>query len=113
MTAQISWRVVLMVGIVVATQVGGATMLAKSDGFRAPMWTIGSLATYLVSFYVLAETIRQGMALSLVMPILAALVPLVTIAVAVIVLREQASWLRIGLLSFACVLIGIAASVGD
>jgi quaternary ammonium compound-resistance protein SugE len=75
------------------------------------MWTIACLATYAVSLFLLAETIRQGMALSLIMPILAALVPLATIAIAVLVFREQASWLRLGMLSLACALIGIAATV--
>ena len=111
MFSQISLRVVIMVLIVAATQVGGATLLTKTNGFREIGWTVACLATYAVSLFVLAETIRQGMALSLVMPILAALVPMATIAVAVVVLGESASWLRLGLLSGACVLIGIAASV--
>jgi multidrug transporter EmrE-like cation transporter len=111
MLAQISMRAVIMVALVVVTQVAGSTMLVKTEGFRVPFWTVACLATYLVSFYILAETIRQGMALSLVMPILAALVPLATIAVAVTVLGEQASWLRLGLLSGACLLIGAAATV--
>jgi quaternary ammonium compound-resistance protein SugE len=111
MLAQISMRAVIMVALVVVTQVAGSTMLVKTMGFRDPMWTAACLATYLVSLYILAETIRQGMALSLVMPILAALVPLATIVVAVTVLGEQASWLRLGLLSGACVMIGVAATV--
>lgn len=111
MMAQIPVRVILMVGFVVVTQVLGSTLLVKTSGFRDPMWTALCLATYAVSLFVLAETIRQGMALSLVMPILAALVPLATIGVAVALLGEQASWLRLGLLSGACVLIGIASTV--
>jgi len=111
MAGQLSLRVVLMVGFVIVTQVLGSSLLVKTGGFRDPMWTAACLLTYLVSLYVLAETIRQGMDLSLVMPILAALVPLATIAVAVMVFREQASWMRLGLLSGACVLIGVAATV--
>jgi quaternary ammonium compound-resistance protein SugE len=111
MLAGLSLRAVLMVAFVVVTQVGGSTMLVKTNGFRELGWTLACLATYLVSLYVLAETIRQGMALSLVMPILAALVPLATIGVAVFFLGEQASWLRIGLLSASCLLIGAAATV--
>ena len=111
MLTQLSLRVVIMILLVVATQVAGASMLVKTDGFRVPLWTVASLATYAVSFYLLAETIRQGIALSFIMPVLAALVPLATIAVAVIVFREQVSWLQLGLLSSACVLIGAAAAV--
>lgn len=111
MESQLSLRVVAMVGFVVVTQVLGSSLLVKAEGFREPMWTAACLLTYFVSLYVLSETIRQGMALSLVMPILAALVPLATIAVAVLVFREQASWMRIGILSGACLLIGVASAV--
>jgi quaternary ammonium compound-resistance protein SugE len=111
MTSALTIKVVAMVGLVAITQVAGSSMLAKSDGFHDPVWTGASLATYLLSFYVLALVIRDGMALSLVMPVLAAIVPLATIAVAVIVLKEQASVLRLGLLSTACLLIGAAATV--
>jgi quaternary ammonium compound-resistance protein SugE len=111
MLAQISMRAVIMVALVVVTQVAGSTLLVKTEGFRQLGWSLACVGVYAVSFYVLAETIRQGMALSLVMPILAALVPLATIAVAVTVLGEQASWLRLGLLSGACLMIGAAATV--
>ncbi len=111
MLTQISPKVVGMIALVVLTQVAGASLLAKTAGFRDPMWTLACLAIYAVSLFLLAETIRQGMALSLIMPILAALVPLATIAVAVMVLGEHASWLRLGLLSASCVLIGVAATV--
>jgi quaternary ammonium compound-resistance protein SugE len=111
MTSQLSLRVVLMVSFVVLTQIAGASLLVKTEGFRNLAWTLGCLAIYAVSLYALAETIRQGMALSLVMPILAAVVPLATIAVAVVVFKEQASWMRLGLLSAACLLVGFAATV--
>ena len=108
---QISLKVVAMIALVVVTQVAGSTLLVKTDGFRLLGWSIACVLVYAVSFYLLAEVIRQGMALSLVMPILAALVPLLTILIAVTVLKEQASWLRLGLLSASCVLIGAAATV--
>jgi quaternary ammonium compound-resistance protein SugE len=111
MLENIPLRAILMVALVTVTQVAGATMLVKTTGFRDPAWTAACLATYAFSLFLLAETIRQGMALSLIMPILAALVPLATIVLALVLFGEQASWLRLGLLSFACVLIGVAATV--
>lgn len=111
MLDQMALRPVVLVTLVTITQVIGSTLLVKTSGFREPMWTVACLAVYALSFYMLAEVIRQGLALSLVLPILAALVPLATIAVAVIVLGEPASWLRIGLLATACLIIGYAATV--
>lgn len=111
METQITLKAAVMISFVAVTQVLGSSLLVKTVGFREPMWTAACLLVYLASFYVLAETIRQGMALSLAMPILAAVVPLAAIAVAVLVFREQASWLRLGILSSACLLIGIASTV--
>lgn len=111
MVDQLTIRAVIMVALVTVTQVAGATMLVKTMGFRDPAWTAACLAVYVLSFYLLAEVIRQGLALSLVMPILAALVPLATIIIAITVLGEPASWLRVGVLCSACALIGISATV--
>jgi quaternary ammonium compound-resistance protein SugE len=82
-------RAISMVTLIAVTQIAGSTMLVKTTGFRDPLWTTACLATYLVSFFLLAETIRQGMALSLIMPILAALVPLATIVIAVTLLANR------------------------
>ncbi len=111
MAGALSLRLILTIGIVVITQVGAASLLVRTNGFRDPVWTAACLGIYVVSFYFLADAIRRGMALSLVMPILAALVPLATIVVAVTFLGEQASWARIGVLSAACALIGVAAAL--
>jgi quaternary ammonium compound-resistance protein SugE len=111
MTSQLSLRVILILGFVIVTQVAGASLLAKTDGFRDPTWTAACLAIYVVSLFALAETIRQGMALSLVMPILAAVVPIATIAVAVLVFKEHASWMRLGILTAACLMVGVASTV--
>jgi quaternary ammonium compound-resistance protein SugE len=111
MPAAIPLRAIVMETLVTLTQIAGVTLLVKTAGFRDPMWTAACLATYAVSLFLLAETLRQGMALSLMMPILAALVPLASIIIAVAVFREQASWIKLGLLSLACVLIGVSAAV--
>lgn len=111
MDAAFSPRAVIMVALIIVTQVAGASMLVKTVGFRDLPWTAVCLGTFAVSLFLIAETIRRGMALSLIMPIMAALVPLATIAVAVVLFREQASWLRLGLLSLACLLVGAAATV--
>ena len=111
MPESIPLRAMLMVTLVTLTQIAGVTMLVKTTGFRDPLWTAACLATYVVSLFLLAETLRQGMALSLIMPILAAAVPLASILIAVCVFREQASWMKLGLLSLSCVLIGVSAAV--
>ncbi|HEX8055194.1 MAG TPA: SMR family transporter [Novosphingobium sp.] len=111
MLTTMSLRPILMIGLVVLTQVAGASMLPRTAAFRDLPWTFACLATYAVSLYALARTLNEGMNLSLAMPVLAALVPLLSILVAVTLLGEQLSWPRMGLLGTACLMIGLAARV--
>lgn len=111
MLTTMSLRPILMIGLVVLTQVAGASMLPRTAAFRDLPWTLACLATYAVSLYALARTLNEGMNLSLAMPVLAALVPLLSILVAVTLLGEQLSWPRMGLLGTACLMIGLAARV--
>ncbi|NBC37787.1 hypothetical protein GTZ99_14625 [Novosphingobium sp. FSY-8] len=104
-------RTVVMVAFVVVTQVAGGALLGRTQGFQVPVWTAACIAVYTASFYMLARLIQSGVALSLILPVLAALVPLGTILVATTLLGETASWARIGLLVVACGLIGTAATL--
>lgn len=109
--AGLTVRVIVLFIIGAAGQVGGSLLLGRTDAFRNPGWSVACLAVYMVSFWALATMIREGGPLSLIMPALAAIVPIIVIGVAVFVLGEQASWLRLGLLTFACLLIGYAGTV--
>jgi multidrug transporter EmrE-like cation transporter len=105
----VSIRTILMVLFVTITQVIGSSLLVKTDGFRALGWTALCLGIYVVSFFAMATMFREGMPLGLLLPLLAAIVPLLAIGVGVFFFGETASSLRIGLLVLACVLIGVAA----
>jgi multidrug transporter EmrE-like cation transporter len=105
----VSLRTILLVLFVTVTQVAGSTLLVKTDGFRAPGWTALCLGIYVVSFFAMATMFREGMPLGILLPLLAAVVPLLAIATGIIFLGETASWMRIGLLCASCLLIGIAA----
>lgn len=111
MLTTMSLRPILMIGLVALTQVAGASMLPKTAAFRHLPWTLACLATYAISLYALARTLNEGMNLSLAMPVLAAIVPLLSILVAVAILGEPLLWLRVSLLGAACLLIGLAAQV--
>lgn len=110
-TATITTRVVVLFLIGAAGQVGGSLLLGRTDAFRNLGWSLVCLSVYMVSFWALATIIREGGPLSLILPALAAVVPIVTIMVAVFVMGEAASWQRLGLLSVACLMIGYAGTV--
>lgn len=106
-----AWRTALMLAFVTATQVLAASLLVRTAGFRDPLWTAACLLSYLVSFWVVARMVNEGMALSVIVPLLAAAVPLATVLVAVTLLGEKASWSRLGLLTVACAMVGVASRV--
>lgn len=110
-TATITARVVTLFLIGAAGQVGGSLLLGRTDAFRHLGWSVVCLSVYMISFWALATLIREGGPLSLILPALAATVPIVTIIFAVFVMGEAASWQRLGLLLFACLVIGSAGTV--
>lgn len=69
------------------------------------------MSIYTVSMWSLSSIIHAGLPLGLIMPILAALVPLASIFVGVIFYKEAASLLKILLLCSACGIIGVASAV--
>lgn len=110
-TALLTTRMVMLFGLGAAGQVGGSLLLGRTLGFTQVSWSIACIAVYAVSFWALATLIREGGPLSLIMPLLAAVVPLIVSLVAIVAMGESASYLRMGLLVFACVTIGVAGAV--
>ena len=95
----------------VATQVIGGTLLPRTEGFHNLLWTVACLGTYGVSFWALAVIIGSGLPLGIVIPLIAASVPLAVVGVSVGFLGETASLARIGTLVVACALVGVAGSL--
>lgn len=109
--AGLTARVIVLFIIGAAGQVGGSLLLGRTEAFRHPGWTMACLSIYLVSFWALATMIREGGPLSLIMPALAAIVPIIVVGVAVFAMGEPATWTRVGLLTAACLMIGYAGTV--
>ena len=109
--AGLTARIIVLFIVGAAGQVAGSLMLGRTAGFTNMAWSAACLAVYCISFWGLATLIREGGPLSLIMPILAATVPLIVIFVSVFVMGEAASWPRLGLLTLACAIIGVAGMV--
>jgi multidrug transporter EmrE-like cation transporter len=95
----------------IVSQIIATSLLPRTVGFTDLQWTIACLGVYAVSLWSLAHIIHKGMPLSLVVPILAAVVPLASIAVAVVFYKEAASLFKIVLLCSACGVIGLASGI--
>ena len=95
----------------IALQVFALSLLPASEGFTR-LWPTAALVVSFVSgIGLLARLTANGVPLSILIPIAAAIIPLALIAVGVAILGEQAPLPRILLLVGACILIGIASSV--
>ena len=108
---QLSFTSVGLFVFLLLTQILGASLLPRTAGFTDPLWTAACLTTYFVSLWSFAYMIRAGMPLSLLVPILAATVPLATIFVGIVFYKEAASAAKIITLCSACGLIGFASSL--
>lgn len=95
-----------------ATQIVGVSLLVKTRGFTQVGYTIAAIAVLISSFFALSWLLANGAKLNILLPVLAATVPLCSILVGVFFFGETASWLKIALLIGACGMIGLAAAFG-
>jgi multidrug transporter EmrE-like cation transporter len=91
-----------------ASQLFGIAMLPLSQGFTKPLPTLGALLGYLVGLFLMARMAHAGVNLSLLVPVLAALIPIGSIVLSVAVYGEAASVAKLSVLVVACLLIGVA-----
>lgn len=110
-TSGMSLQTVLLFVAVIATQIIGGIFLPRTDAFRSLGWTAACLGTYTLSFYLMAVIISRGVPLSLLLPLMAAIVPLALVGVGVFMYNEPASWSKIGWLVAACGAIGVASAM--
>lgn len=95
--------------VTISSQMAAISLLPRTAGFTEPYWTIACLGLYAISMWCLAYMIHAGMPISVMIPILAAVVPLATIAIGILFYKEAASVLKILILCGACGMIGLAS----
>ena len=103
--------VVFMFAVSIVFQVFGIAMLPLTKGLTQPMPTLGLAVGFLVGIGLMARLIHSGVSLSMLIPIMAATVPLASIVLGVVVYGEVASLAKIAMLVTACGLIGFASAM--
>ena len=103
--------VVFMFAVSIVFQVFGIAMLPLTKGLTQPMPTLGLAVGFLVGIGLMARLIHSGVSLSMLIPIMAATVPLASIVLGVVVYGEVASLAKITMLVTACGLIGFASAM--
>lgn len=102
-------QIVMLFLVNLALQVFTLVMLPMTQGFTRPGPAIALIVAISGSMWCLARMIASGVGLGILFPLIAAAVPLASIAVGVLLLGEAASPPKIGLLVAACTLICAAS----
>ncbi len=110
--AAISPLIVGLVFLSAAAQVAGLTLMPATKGLTQLWPTLGLALGFAVGIGILAKISDMGVNLSLLIPFVAALVPLGAVVVGITVYGEPASALKIGMLVTACAMVGVANTVG-
>lgn len=109
--AAVPVAIVIQFALAVLLQLIALPLLAMSQGFTKPLPTAGCLLAFAGAFWFLARIVDSGYNLGVLIPILSAIVPLVSVIIGVVILGETASVGRIAVLCAACILVGIGAGI--
>jgi multidrug transporter EmrE-like cation transporter len=96
---------------VLFAQILAVSFIPRTAGFTNFYWAAACIGVYAISIWGMAHLIHTGTPLGLLIPVLAATVPLASIFLGLILFREPASVLKIVVLVGACGLIGIGSLI--
>lgn len=107
----ISPRIIALLTSAIVLQLIGTGLLPRTRGFTAPVPTIIGVTAFVSGLWLLAKLTQSGVNLGILVPIMATVMPLVSIAIGVFAYGEHASPLKIILLVSACGMVGFASRV--
>lgn len=110
--AGISLNVLLLFVAAVISQLIAAGLLPRTAGFTNPVPTLACAGALVLSFLFIARMIHSGVNLSILAPLVSAIVPLGAVFIGILMYGEAASIGKVALLITACALIGVAARAG-
>jgi multidrug transporter EmrE-like cation transporter len=107
----LSPSIVAWTGLAVVGQLAGVTLLPRTAGFTKPLLTLACCAFFVIGVGSLARMAYRGIELGIMIPFMAATIPLATIVIGIVLYHESASATKIALLVGACACVGSAAAV--
>ena len=107
----LSLNVIGLFALQVAFQIIGISLLAPSQGFTQPWYSIGVVGSFAVALFAIARILQSGVDLGLILPAAAVVVPLAAIPIGIFFHGETPSVMRIGILVFACILVGVSSKI--
>jgi len=105
------FNIVAMLFGSVVFQVVGITFMGLSQGYTIARWSIASAMFFCLGIWLMGRVSGSGVGVSVVIPIVSAAIPLISIVVGLTLFHEPASPLKIVLLVAAASLAGYASSL--
>lgn len=96
----------------VSGQILAISLLPRTQGFTNPIPTVGCVSALIFSSWMTARITQQGVDIGILVPFMAAVIPLAIVFIGIFVYGEPASLQRVLVLAGACALVGIASRLG-
>lgn len=103
--------ILMMFAVSIVFQVIGLSLLPMTKGATALIPSLGCGISFLVGLGMMARLTVSGVNLGVLIPFMAAIVPICVIAVSILVYGGSVSITKISLLVSACLVIGFASSI--
>ena len=103
--------IIAMLAASVVFQVIGLSLMHLTKGLTEIVPSIGCGLAFLAGTGLMARLLHSGINLGVLLPFVAAIVPLCAIAVGMLFYGESASLTKLSLLVSACLVIGFASSI--
>jgi len=104
-------NVLMLFTAAVATQLVGIGLLPRTAGFTDILATTLCIVSLTISFGLISRMLHGGSNLSILAPLMSAIIPFGASVIGILAYGERASLPRMGLLFGACAMIGIASRV--
>ena len=103
--------IIMMLAASVAFQVIGLSLMPLTKGVTQLLPSVACCLAFLAGLGLMARLLNSGINLGILLPFMAAVVPLCAIAVGILFYGESASFIKLSLLVSACLVIGFASSI--
>ena len=103
--------IIMMLAASVVFQVIGLSLMPMTKGVTQLVQSIACGLAFLAGLGLMARLLNSGINLGILLPFMAAVVPLCAIAVGILFYGESASFIKLSLLVSACLVIGFASSI--
>jgi len=103
--------IIAMLAASVVFQVIGLSLMPLTKGLTELVLSIGCGIAFLAGLGLMARLLNSGINLGILLPFMAAIVPLCAIAVGIMFYGESASLTKLSLLVSACLVVGFASSI--